>query len=61
MSDCDHIVAFHIGHEEVRASELLETVKDEGGEHFNWCCGGALYLRFCPDCGHELPTCKVQK
>ena len=44
---CNHILAFHIGHMEIRQSEATkETLLDN-------CCGGILILRFCPDCGHK--------
>jgi len=60
VTNCDHIVAFHVGHEEIRRSELREKIRTECGEKFDWCCGGALYLQFCPDCGEELTTYAVR-
>ena len=50
QKNCDHIVAFHIGHCYIRVSEvksryeLEERIEDA-------CCGGIKRLLFCPDCG----------
>lgn len=42
---CDHIVAFHIGHCEIRKSEATKEILSDT------CCGGIKRLNFCPDCG----------
>jgi hypothetical protein len=44
---CDHVVAFHIGHTEIKQSEATEErILDD-------CCGGVKLLKYCPECGHK--------
>lgn len=50
---CDHIIAFHIGHCEIKISEIKN--KDDLEKRLeNTCCGGIKRLSFCPDCGLKL-------
>ena len=44
---CDHIIAFHIGHAELRKSERGARLKET-------CCGGVMMLKYCPECGTKL-------
>ena len=47
-TDCDHIIAFHIGHTPISKSEATkERLIDD-------CCGGAMMLNYCPLCGTRL-------
>lgn len=45
--ECDHIIAFHIGHLTISKSESTpERLNDD-------CCGGVMKLKFCPLCGEK--------
>jgi hypothetical protein len=46
----DHIIAFHIGHSEIRVSE---AAKDKDALT-DTCCGGVMLLNYCPECGEKL-------
>lgn len=46
MKKHKHIVAFHIGHCEIRQGEKRDPSP---------CCGGVMELNYCPECGKKLP------
>lgn len=52
-NECDHILAFHEGHDVVRQSDWYDKISHEG-EPLNWCCGGGYLVKFCPDCGERV-------
>lgn len=47
---CDHVIAFHVGHSEIRVSQ----VKEDPDIIKQTCCGGIMDLPYCPMCGEKL-------
>ena len=50
MKKCNHIIAFHIGHNTYTKKEYLDSKKRDDLD----CCGGTILLNYCPNCGERL-------